>query len=85
MTSSAPGERYTVDPLELIRKEKRLTGTRYRSLDPAQALPVLRKHVSAGLLQLDALLGPRFPLERINDAVTESLAGAAGRVLLTFH
>jgi S-(hydroxymethyl)glutathione dehydrogenase/alcohol dehydrogenase len=80
----AVGERYDVDPFELIRKEKRLTGTLYGSLDPAQALPALLGHVTAGRLELDALLGPRYPLEQIDDAVAESLAGAAGRVLVTF-
>jgi S-(hydroxymethyl)glutathione dehydrogenase/alcohol dehydrogenase len=78
------GERYDIDPFELIRKEKRLTGSLYGSLDPALALPEILEHVAAGRLQLGELLHERYPLEQIDDAIAASLAGSAGRVLLTF-
>jgi Zn-dependent alcohol dehydrogenase len=79
----AAGARLELDPTELIRREKRLTGTIYGSEDPALALPVLLDHVRAGRLDLRSQLGPSFPLERINEAVAASLAGAPGRVLVT--
>jgi S-(hydroxymethyl)glutathione dehydrogenase/alcohol dehydrogenase len=76
------GERLDLDPFELIRKEKRLTGTLYGSEDPAVALPVMLEHVRVGRLDLASSLGPSFPLDEVNAAVETSLAGEAGRVLV---
>jgi len=76
------GARLELDPSELVRREKRLTGTIYGSQDPAVALPVLLDHVRAGRLDLRAQLGPIFPLERVNEAVAAALAGAPGRVVV---
>jgi S-(hydroxymethyl)glutathione dehydrogenase / alcohol dehydrogenase len=76
------GARLDLDPAEFIRREKVLTGTMYGSEDPAVALPVLLEHVRAGRLLLRELVGPSFPLERVNDAIEASLAGSAGRVLV---
>ncbi len=78
----ATGARLDLDPAEFNRREKLLTGTMYGSEDPAAALPVLLDHVRAGRLKLAELLGPAFPLERVNDAFDASLAGSAGRVLV---
>ena len=78
----AAGARLDLDPGEFNRREKWLTGTMYGSEDPAVALPVLLEHVRAGRLALRPLLGPTFPLERVNDAIEASLAGSAGRVVV---
>jgi S-(hydroxymethyl)glutathione dehydrogenase/alcohol dehydrogenase len=78
----AAGLRLDLDPFQLIRREKRLTGTLYGSADPAVALPVLLEHVAAGRLRLAELVGASFALERVNEAVEASLAGSAGRVLV---
>ncbi len=78
----AAGARLDLDPAEFNRREKFLTGTMYGSEDPAVALPILLGHVRAGRLKLRELLGPSFPLERVNDAFEASLAGSAGRVLV---
>jgi Zn-dependent alcohol dehydrogenase len=78
----AAPSRLELDPAEFNRREKRLTGTMYGSEDPALALPVLLEHVRSGRLQLESLLGPRFPLDRVNDAIAASLAGSPGRVLV---
>jgi S-(hydroxymethyl)glutathione dehydrogenase/alcohol dehydrogenase len=78
----AAGLRLDLDPFELIRREKRLTGTLYGSADPAVALPVLLDHLAAGRLELASLLGPSFPLADVQAAVDASLAGSAGRVLV---
>ena len=78
----AAGARLDLDPGEFNRREKWLTGTMYGSEDPAVALPVLLEHVRAGRLALRPLLGPTFPLERVNDAIDASLAGSAGRVVV---
>ena len=79
----AAGRRLDLDPAEFIRREKLLTGTMYGSEDPAVALPVLLGHVHSGALELAPLLGSTFPLARINDAIAASLAGTAGRVVVT--
>ena len=76
------GERLDLDPFELIRREKRLTGTLYGSEDPAVALPAMLEHVRAGRLDLASSLGPSFSLDEVNTAVETSLAGEAGRVLV---
>ncbi len=77
------GMRLDIDPGEFNRREKFLTGTMYGSEDPAVSLPILLGHVRAGRLKLRELLGPSFPLDRINDAIDESLSGSPGRVLVT--
>jgi S-(hydroxymethyl)glutathione dehydrogenase/alcohol dehydrogenase len=77
------GERLDLDPFELIRKEKLLTGTLYGSEDPAVALPAMLELVRAGQLDLASSLGPSFPLDEVNTAVEASLGGEAGRVLVT--
>lgn len=79
----AQGLRLDLDPFELIRKEKRLTGTLYGSEDPAVSLPVMVDHVRAGRLELAASVGPSFSLDDVNDAIAASLGGEAGRVLVT--
>jgi len=78
----AAGRRLDLDPVDLIRKEKFLTGCLYGSADPAAALPILLEHVRAGRLELTSLLGSSYPLADVNEAVAESLAGHGGRVLL---
>ena len=78
----AQGLRLDLDPFELIRKEKLLTGTLYGSEDPAVSLPAMIELVQAGRLDLTSSLGPSFPLERADEAVQASLAGEPGRVLV---
>ena len=77
------GSRLDLDPAQLTRREKLLTGTMYGSEDPAVALPILLDHVRAGRLDLASLVGPTYPLDAVNEAVEASLAGSAGRVLVT--
>jgi len=79
----ATGARLDLEPAQFIRREKWLTGTMYGSEDPAVALPVLLDHVRAGRLKLAPLVGPSYPLAEINEAIEASLAGSAGRVLVT--
>jgi Zn-dependent alcohol dehydrogenase len=78
----AVGARLDLEPAQFVRREKWLTGTMYGSEDPEVALPVLLDHVRAGRLDLAALIGPVFPLARVNEAIEASLSGATGRVLL---
>jgi S-(hydroxymethyl)glutathione dehydrogenase / alcohol dehydrogenase len=78
----AAGLRLDLDPAEFNRREKWLTGTMYGSEDPAVALPILLAHVREGRLDLASMVGPAFPLDRIDDAVQASLSGEPGRVLV---
>ena len=77
------GARLDLDPLAFSNFEKTLTGSVYGSDTPARALPRLLDLVGSGELELASLVGPRFPLEAAAEAVEASLAGAAGRVLVT--
>ena len=77
------GARLDLDPIDFVRRERRLAGTIYGSEDPAVALPILLEHVGEGRLDLRSQLGPMFPLDRINEAVEASLTGAPGRVVVT--
>jgi len=79
----ATGARLDLDPAEFLRREKWLTGTMYGSEDPAVALPILLEHVRAGRLDLASLVGPVYPLDNADEAIRASLAGVAGRVLVT--
>jgi S-(hydroxymethyl)glutathione dehydrogenase/alcohol dehydrogenase len=78
------GVRVELDPFQLTNEEKVLTGSLYGSEDPAVALPRLLELYRAGRLELTAVLGPRFPLERAEEAIQASLGGEPGRVLVTF-
>jgi S-(hydroxymethyl)glutathione dehydrogenase/alcohol dehydrogenase len=78
----AAGTRLEIDPAELIRREKRLTGTMYGSEDPAVAMPILLAHVRAGRLDLASLVGRSFPLHELNEAMDASNAGEPGRMLV---
>lgn len=81
----AAGARLDLDPLEFVNREKLLTGSVYGSEDPADALPGLLDEVRRGGLRLAPLVGPRFPLEQVGDAIEAALAASAGRVLITMQ
>jgi S-(hydroxymethyl)glutathione dehydrogenase/alcohol dehydrogenase len=78
----AAGERLDLDPAEFVRREKELTGSMYGSEDPRRALPLLLEHVRSGALRLEPMVGPRFSLNDVNDAIEASLAGSPGRVVV---
>lgn len=71
-----------VDPFELVAREKTLTGSIYGSADPVASLGGLLDLVAEGRLLLEPLLGTRYPLERIDEAVAEATAAAGGRVVI---
>ena len=78
----AAGERLDLDPAEFVRREKELTGSMYGSEDPRRALPILLEHVRSGALQLAPMVGPKFTLDNVNDAIEAALAGSPGRVVV---
>ena len=76
------GTRLDLDPFQLVAQEKTITGSIYGSESPAASLPRLVEHARAGRLSFEQMLGPRYPLDRVNDAAAASLAGSPGRVML---
>jgi S-(hydroxymethyl)glutathione dehydrogenase / alcohol dehydrogenase len=76
------GARVELDPTELVSREKTITGSYYGSSNPVESLERLLELVSDGSLLLEPLLGSRYPLEQINEAVVEAQSATGGRVLL---
>lgn len=72
-----------LDPTELVAREKTLTGSYYGSADPIASLERLLDLVQDGSLLLEPLLGSRYRLEQINDAVAEAQRASGGRVIVT--
>jgi S-(hydroxymethyl)glutathione dehydrogenase / alcohol dehydrogenase len=79
----AVGARLEVDPFDFAAREKTLTGSIYGSEDPAQAMPELLARVKSGEITLTPLVGPRYALDDVNDAIAATLAGEPRRVLVT--
>lgn len=77
------GARLDLDPLELVNREKTLTGSVYGSQDPRLAIGGLLRAVADGQVELAPLLGPAYPLAQADEAIRASLAGPPGRVLVT--
>jgi S-(hydroxymethyl)glutathione dehydrogenase / alcohol dehydrogenase len=77
------GEELRLEFGEFNRREKWLTGTMYGSENPAVALPQLLAYVRSGQLDLASMVGPSYPLDRVNEAFETSMAGSATRVLVT--
>ena len=76
------GARLDLDGFGLVAQQKTLIGSMSGSRDPRAQLGHLLGLVAAGELELAPLLGESYSLERINDAVRASLAGAPGRVIV---
>jgi Zn-dependent alcohol dehydrogenase len=55
----------------------------YGSADPVKSLGQLLELVADGSLLLEPLLGSRYPLDRIEEAVAEVRTATGGRVILT--
>jgi Zn-dependent alcohol dehydrogenase len=55
----------------------------YGSEDPAVALPGLLADVREGRFELRSMLGPSFPLDAADEAFRTSIAGSAGRVVIS--
>lgn len=77
------GETLTLDFGEFNRREKWLTGTMYGSENPTTALPALLDHLRKGRLDVASMVGPVFGLDSVNEAFRSSLAGSAGRVIVS--
>lgn len=80
----AGGSTFTVDPAQLIREEKVLTGSIFGSANTHRDFVHYAELFAAGLLPLDALVTDRYRLSDINVACDAMLAGQAGRGVVVF-
>jgi Zn-dependent alcohol dehydrogenase len=63
----------------ITRQEKTVTGTYYGSANPARDFPRYAELYQRGQLDLDRLVSRTYPLEQINDAYADMLAGDTAR------
>jgi Zn-dependent alcohol dehydrogenase len=78
------GEVVAIQPVNLYRDEKRLTGSRDGSSRPLDDFPRLVDLYPSGRLQLDALITRRYELHEVNEAHRALAAGENMRGLLAF-
>lgn len=79
------GDQTPVTPDALIRWEKTITGCFMGSTNLKNDIPKLVALYQAGKLKLDELITHRFPLDQINEAIDEVLAGKALRNIIMFE
>lgn len=75
----AAGQELSLPLNPLVQKERRVVGSLYGSANPQVDVPKLLSLYQAGRLPIDQLVGARYPLDRIDDAVTDLVGGAVGR------
>ena len=78
------GETIAVQPVNLYRDEKRLTGSRYGSSRPHDDFARFVDLYLAGKLELDALITRQYELQEVNEAHRALAAGENMRGLLVF-
>jgi S-(hydroxymethyl)glutathione dehydrogenase/alcohol dehydrogenase len=66
----------------LTRQEKTVMGTYYGSAHPLRDFPLYGDLYLRGLLDLDRLVSRTYPLEQINEAYADMLAGVTARGVL---
>ena len=74
----------TIDPGSLAADGQRILGSKMGSARPLIDVPKIVALYREGRLKLDELISGRYPLDRINDAVASSRAGAALRNVIVF-
>lgn len=73
------GATVSVPVNDLVQKEKRLVGSLYGSSNTVVQIPRLLELHAAGRLDLDALVGTTYPLDRITEAFDGLVQGDVGR------
>ncbi|MFI5894925.1 zinc-binding dehydrogenase [Actinoplanes sp. NPDC051513] len=66
----------------LVQRERRVVGSLYGSSNPQLDVPKLLSLYQAGRLPIDQLVGTHYPLDRIDDAVSDLIGGAVGRGII---
>ncbi len=78
------GQEFCFSPLELIPTEKHLVGGYMGSADLQKDIPDLISAYRSGRLKLDELIGGRYRLEDINEAIASSEKGESFRNVIMF-
>lgn len=78
------GSTFEVDPSQVIRNEKVLTGSIFGSAHTHRDFPLYAELYAQGRLPLDQLITGRYSLDQINEACDEMLNGAAARGVIVF-
>lgn len=78
------GSTFAVDPAEIIRSEKMLTGSIFGSAHTHRDFVHYAELYADGRLPLDQLITGRYRLDQINEACDEMINGAAGRNVIVF-
>lgn len=68
----------------IARQEKTVTGSYYGSANTTRDFPRYAEWYQAGRLDLDRLISKTYPLEQINQAYADMLAGEMARGLIIF-
>jgi S-(hydroxymethyl)glutathione dehydrogenase/alcohol dehydrogenase len=71
-------------PMVSLLLDKTLRGSIYGSADPVRDFPRLFALSARGELQIEAIAGPDFPLEKVNDAFEALASGRAVRPRVVF-
>lgn len=69
---------------KLVRQEKTVMGSYYGTAHPARDFPLYAQYWREGKLPLDRLVSHRYPLERIDEAYADMLAGVSRRGIIAF-
>ena len=77
------GSKARFDPLVLAESEQRIVGSNYGSVRPAVDFPLLADFYLDGRLAIDALITAHRPLEEVQTAFDDLVAGRAIRTILT--
>jgi S-(hydroxymethyl)glutathione dehydrogenase/alcohol dehydrogenase len=80
----AARQRITIDPMDLI-EGRTLRGTWGGETVPDRDIPEYAARYLRGEFDITALLGDCYPLELVNDAVSDLAKGKAGRPLLSMR
>jgi Zn-dependent alcohol dehydrogenase len=78
------GATFTFSPFEFLDDEKTLTACYMGASDIQLDIPQLIALFRAGVLKLDELITARYPLARINEAISTFVEGKALRNIITF-
>lgn len=82
--ASAAVQQIPISPLYLVLFQKTLMGTIYGDSQPRNDIPNLLAMYKAGKVKLDELVSRTYPLEQVNEAYADMIAGRIIRGVITF-
>lgn len=73
-----------LDPLDLLRNEKTIKSSLYRTANLPMDIPRILELYRLGRLKLDELITRRLSLDQINEGFEAMLAGSVARSIVAF-